>query len=112
MSVDQIILEAVKAAALGGAGCALFAAADRGIGKGQRSIHFGLVFIYAAAAWLSGERFVAWLALSWALYRSLPWSIGGTTTPRTDRQKVGSLLRHALPAALAQQAALNEALGG
>lgn len=104
MSADQIILEGLKAMALGGAGCALFAAADRGIGRGQRSLHFGLVFVYAAAAWLAGERFVAWVALSWAFYRSLPWSIGGTTTPRTQWQKVASFCRHAYPAALASAA--------
>jgi len=89
-------------AALVGAGLLVFAAADRTIGGGgRRSLAFAAVFALALAFWFLGEPLFTVVALAWALWRSLPWSIGGTTTPRTFGQKVGALLRNLIPAAAA-----------
>jgi hypothetical protein len=38
------------------------------------------------------------MAVIWSAYRSLPWKVGGSTTPRTQPEIVASLLRHSMPA--------------
>jgi hypothetical protein len=93
-------IKIVLALALSAVGGLVFSTADRTIGgAGRRSVAFAAVFGVALAFWGLGLWMFVVLALSWALWRSLPWSIGGTTTPRTFGQKAGVLLRNLMPTA-------------
>ena len=95
--MDWIKIGAVLVASF--AGYAVFSVADRTIGGGgRRSLAFAAVFGLALAFWNVGERGFAVMALAWALWRSLPWSIGGTTTPRTTAQQVACWVRNMIPA--------------
>jgi hypothetical protein len=78
----------------------LFAWADRTVGgAGKRSIAFGAVLACALAAYLvSRNAPLAVMLAIWVFYRSLPWKVGGGTTPRRW-QIMGAFLRHAIPAA-------------
>lgn len=82
----------------------IFAAADRIVGsdlKNPKSLGNGLVIVPLAAMCALGTWGPAALVATWLLYRNIPWTIGGTTTPRTPRQIAGSLARHAMPAVTA-----------
>jgi len=77
----------------------VFSVADRTIGGGgRRSLAFAAVFALALAFWGLGELGFTVMALSWALWRSLPWSLGGTTTPRTLGQQAACVARNMIPA--------------
>lgn len=77
----------------------LFAVADRGIGGAlRRSIVIGAALAVAIGLGLAGYGFLAILVAIWATYRTIPWQIGGSTTPRGPGQIAGALVRHALPA--------------
>lgn len=77
----------------------LFAWADRTVGgAGRRSVAFLAVLAFGIAAGVLAHLWgVLGLCLAWIAYRSLPWRIGGTTTPH-GVQVIGSLARHLLPA--------------
>lgn len=76
----------------------VFALADRGIGGGfQRSIVVAFMLVFAIGLGLSGYGFAGVLTATWTIYRTLPWSIGGTITPRTPVQLAGAFARHAGP---------------
>lgn len=80
-----------------------FGAADRMVGGlGSRSVVFTLTM--ALGAWISwsfGSYVAVTMCGAWVFYRALPWAIGGTTTPRTPIQILGSLARHSWPMAVA-----------
>lgn len=76
----------------------LFTAADRGIGGlFRRSYVYGALLLIAAALTYFKEYPAAIITVVWGLYRSLPWKIGGSTTPRTAEQIIGAFLRHLSP---------------
>lgn len=77
----------------------LFALADRAVGgAGKRSIAFGAVVLTGLILGLLTHQWaVTGLHIAWVLYRSLPWKIGGTTTPHGS-QIAASFARHAIPA--------------
>lgn len=89
----------------------LFYYADRQVGgdnPNPKSTGYGPVFIYAALSMAFGSLnedrvtlFLGEMALGWIVYRSLPWKVGGSMTPRTGAEKLGSFLRHCMPAMLA-----------
>ncbi|MFD1189762.1 hypothetical protein [Phenylobacterium conjunctum] len=81
----------------------LFAWADRTVGgAGRRSLAFGLVLLAGVVLWaLSRDLTPVSMALVWIGYRSLPWKVGGSTTPRGPGQVARALMRHAWPAAIA-----------
>lgn len=77
---------------------ALFALADRGIGGLlRRSFVVGTLIAAAAGLAYLGFHFLALLIVVWLVYRTIPWKVGGSLTPRTTGQIIGSLFRHALP---------------
>ena len=82
--------------------CALpiiFCAADRAIGGGfRRSITVALMLIGAIGLGIGGYGFAGLLIAAWLIYRTVPWSVGGTITPRGPRQIAQAFLRHASPA--------------
>lgn len=80
----------------------LFAWADRTVGgAGKRSVAFGAVVALGLAVGLLGHLWGATgLCVAWVLYRSLPWKVGGGTTPHGG-EILGALLRHAIPMAAA-----------
>lgn len=77
----------------------LFAWADRTVGgAGRRSHAFGAVVALGLATGFLGHLWaVTGLSVAWVLYRSLPWKIGGSTTPHGG-QIAASFARHAIPA--------------
>ena len=89
----------------------LFHYADRQVGgdhPNPKSTGYGPVFIYVALTLALGSflqdrvlLFLGEMALGWIVYRSLPWKVGGSMTPRTVGEKIGSFLRHCMPAMLA-----------
>lgn len=81
----------------------LFAWADRTVGgAGRRSLAFGLVLLSGVLAWaLTHNLTPVTIAAAWIVYRSMPWKVGGGTTPRTPAQIIGALARHSMPAAVA-----------
>ncbi len=86
----------------------LFAWADRKVGgddPNPKSTGYGRVALYAAlcggVGFLVGAHALltlAAMAVAWVVYRSLPWRVGGSMTPRTTGERVASFARHALPA--------------
>ena len=76
----------------------LFAGADRIVGgAGKRSVAFGAVVAAGLAAGFLGHLWgVTGLCVAWVLYRSLPWKVGGGTTPH-GKQIPAAFLRHAIP---------------
>lgn len=78
----------------------LFWYADRQVGGDNphpKSTGYGRVFLYAALALVIGLVTLGEMAMIWIGYRSLPWKVGGSMTPRTTAEKVASFARHALP---------------
>lgn len=77
----------------------VFSIADRGIGGAlKRSQVIGSLLILILITFFSGSIVPASLIATWVVYRTLPWSFGGTLTPRTAFQIIGSFLRHSMPA--------------
>lgn len=76
----------------------LFAWADRTVGgAGKRSVAFGAVVALGVAVGVLGHLWgVTGLAVAWVLYRSLPWKVGGGTTPHGG-EIIAALMRHAIP---------------
>lgn len=81
----------------------LFAWADRVVGGGgRRSLAFGLALLAGVILWAaSHDPLPVGMALTWIAYRSMPWKVGGSTTPRSPGQIGGALARHALPLGVA-----------
>lgn len=81
----------------------LFAWADRTVGgAGRRSLAFGLVLLSGVLAWaLTHSLTPVTIACAWIVYRSLPWKVGGGTTPRTLAEVAGAWARHSMPAGVA-----------
>lgn len=82
----------------------LFAFSDRTVGSdGAHPKTTGNlpILVLALALAFSKVHAAAVLSGTWLLYRNLPWSWGGTTTPRTCLQMLGALARHSMPAAAA-----------
>ncbi|MEI6439003.1 MAG: hypothetical protein WCO83_02250 [Alphaproteobacteria bacterium] len=87
---------------------ALFAWADREVGgdnPNPKSTGYGRVALYAVLAGgvgfltsTHGLLTLGAMALIWIAYRSLPWKVGGSMTPRTSGEKLATLARHSLPA--------------
>lgn len=76
----------------------LFALADRGIGGlFRRSFVVAPMVVAAAGLAYLGFHFLALLIVLWLIYRTMPWKVGGSLTPRGPAQIAGSFLRHALP---------------
>lgn len=86
----------------------LFGWADRKIGgddPNPKSTGFGRIAIYVAlcfaVAFLASAP-VLWtlgsMAVIWSVYRSLPWKVGGSTTPRTQTEILAAFVRHGMPA--------------
>lgn len=77
-----------------------FCGADRGIG-GLVNRWFVIIPLLAGAIALklAGFGFVGLIAAVWLFYRSIPWEVGGTITPRGPLQIAGSFLRNCLPMA-------------
>lgn len=76
----------------------VFAGADRGIGGGaRRSIVVASMLLLAGGLGLLGQGLAAILIATWLIYRTIPWSVGGTITPRGAAQIIGALARHAGP---------------
>lgn len=79
---------------------ALFALADRGIGGlFRRSFVIAPMVVAVGALAYFDHRFLALLVALWMVYRTIPWDVGGTLTPRGPVQIIGSFVRHALPTA-------------
>lgn len=77
----------------------VFSIADRGIGGAiKRSYVIGSLFILTLIALFNDGIVPAALTATWIVYRTLPWAFGGTLTPRTAFQIIGSFLRHSMPA--------------
>lgn len=77
-----------------------FAGLDRGIGGMlRRSVTVACALAAAIALGLAGFGFLGVVISVWLVYRTLPWKIGGSTTPRTPAQIAGAFARHALPVA-------------
>lgn len=75
-----------------------FAGLDRGIGGMlRRSILVACALAAAIALGLAGFGFLGLIIAVWLVYRTLPWRIGGSITPRTPAEIAGSFARHALP---------------
>lgn len=76
-----------------------FSIADRGIGGALKRSHvIGCLAVLIILEALTGGIVPASLTIAWIIYRTLPWAFGGTLTPRTPIQIVGSFLRHSMPA--------------
>lgn len=95
------------------AACAvpLFAWADRKVGgddKNPKRTGYGAVLAYGAALVAASFYFpgfrdlavIGALTAIWCAYRSLPWKMGGSTTPRTTGEVVKAFIRHMLPGLL------------
>lgn len=86
----------------------LFAWADRKVGgddPNPKSTGYGRVALYAALSAAVGFLTethalltLGAMALIWIVYRSLPWKVGGSMTPRTSAERLATLARHSLPA--------------
>lgn len=77
----------------------LFAVADRGIGGAlRRSFVVATALAITITLGMVGHGFLALIIAVWVLYRTLPWEIGGTITPRGAGRIAGAFARHALPA--------------
>lgn len=96
-----------------------YALADRFVGGGWpdldaklpgRSLAWGAA-VCIGLGYLVGGWPLAVMGLAWGVYRSLPWSIGGTTTPHGG-QIVGALLRHAMPVLVPAALWANHVPGG
>ncbi len=93
--------------AIGLAAIFLFRWADRKVGSDDprpKSTGYGAVFLFGLlchglnyVAALPSLWLVAIMAHVWILYRSLPWKVGGSMTPRTGPELAASFARHALP---------------
>lgn len=81
----------------------LFAWADRTVGgAGRRSLAFGLVLLAGVIGWaLTHSLTPVTMACAWMAYRSLPWKVGGGTTPHTLEQVAATFARHSMPAFVA-----------
>lgn len=96
-----------------------YALADRFTGGGWPALDAklpGRSLAWAAAAcialgYLVGGWPLAAMGLAWGAYRSLPWSIGGTITPR-GAQIPAAFARHALPALVPAALWVNHVAGG
>jgi hypothetical protein len=76
----------------------VFALSDRGIGGLlRRSFVVGTLIAAAIALGWMGYGFLAVLIIVWLVYRTIPWKVGGSLTPRRTGQVLGSLARHAMP---------------
>jgi len=76
----------------------VMAGLDRGIGGMlRRSITVACALAAAIALGLAGFGFLALIIAVWLVYRTLPWRIGGSITPRTPAEIAGAFARHALP---------------
>lgn len=77
----------------------VFALADRGIGGLlRRSFVVGGMLLGAAVLGYFNQPLAALLIAVWLVYRTIPWKVGGSITPRTTMEIGASLLRHAMPA--------------
>lgn len=88
----------------------LMAYADRMVGsdhKNPKSLGNGPVILVALAALALRQWVPASLLAAWLAYRNVPWKLGGTTTPRTPAQMVGSLVRHSVPLLAAAPLVIN-----
>lgn len=96
-----------------------YALADRFTGGGWPDLDAklpGRALAWAAAAciglgYLVGGWPLAVMGLAWGVYRSLPWSIGGTTTPH-GAQIPAAFVRHAVPAIVPAALWANGTQGG
>lgn len=77
----------------------VFALADRGIGGLlRRSFVVGAMLLGVVALAYFDQSFAALLVAVWLVYRTIPWKVGGSTTPRTPVEVAASILRHGMPA--------------
>ena len=96
-----------------------YALADRFTGGGWPDLDAklpGRSLAWAAAAcvglgYLVGGWPLAVMGLAWGVYRSLPWNIGGTTTPR-GAQIPAAFVRHAMPVIVPAALWANNVPGG
>lgn len=73
-----------------------FAFVDRLLGSDvNRAKSIGNTSVFILSLWMAFVNpIISFFMATWLIYRNIPWSIGGTTTPRSNKQIIGSLLRH------------------